>query len=295
MDETVDVLLVGPWDRVLAERGEKGIRDYVGELKLKKFIGKVIYSSSDPLGVVPVDIFDDVVSTYRGERLPNAYVNANTSYATSRTKWSPYIENVKAGLEFCTAKFIIRVRSDLELSELDSIHLFLVENPENIYIDYHPEHALLIPFYFSDMFLAAKATNVRSLYNGSFERNAVGRKKLSFSPFKYLNAGFWDESYQYPELLFWSNGLCNLGYITNSLRVSSNVVSFIKSLGLIDKKIILFDRNRIFNLHPRFNNAHGWGDNVLFPWKLKVYSRLVIKHFFQFLYKTLTNLMGKWH
>lgn len=293
MDQCVDVLLVGPWDRVLSARGEDGIRYYVDRLKQHFFIGKVIYSSSDPLGTIPHDIFDNVASTYSGELLTNSYINSNTSYASSRSRLSPYIENVKAGLELCSAKFIIRARSDLELQGIETIHNLLTNSPENIYIDYHPEHSLLIPFYYSDMFLAAKSENVRSLYSGCFERNCIGKKKLSFNPFRYLNAGFWDESYQYPELLFWSKGLCNLNYIENSKYTSSNLIGFIRSLGLINKKLFLVNRNKIFNVHSRFNKEHYWGESILFPWSITVTLRLSIKHLFQYIHKTVKNLYLK--
>lgn len=292
MDQKLDVLLVGPWERVLKDRGLQSISNYVQALKLKEFIGKVIYSSSDPKGTVPLDIFDSVVSTYRGVKIPTSYQNGNTSYATSKSEFSPYIENVKAGLKYCSAKFIIRIRSDLELKEIEEIFFLLTKYPQKIFIDYHPEHSLLIPFYYSDMFLAARATSVYSLYKGDFKRNSVGKKKLSFNPFKYLSAGFWDAAYQHPEVLFWFNALKNIEYIKKNYTFA-NIFYVFQSLIIINKKIILLDRNRVFVLHQRFNLSHNWNNKLIFPWKFSIYSRLIIKHLFKFYNKSFYNLINK--
>ena len=83
------------------------------------------------------------------------------------------------------------------------------------------------------MFLAARATSFYK-YKGDFKRNPVG-KKLSFNPFKYLSAGFWDAAYQYPEVLFWFNALKNIEYIKKNYTFA-NIFYVFQSLIIINKK-----------------------------------------------------------
>jgi hypothetical protein len=291
MVKELDVLFVGPWERVVSRIGEQRFISGIEKIRKFRFVDRIVYSSSDPLGVVPVAIFDYVASTFSGADVDKEYIEGNTSYATSSHQTSPYIDNVKAGLQFCSSKFVIRVRSDLEFHEINMIFSLLKNEPNKIYIDYHPDHTLLIPNYLPDMFMAAKLETVTKMYTGDFFKNTSATRKLSINPFRFLVAGYWDVNYQYPEVLFWSTALRNIGF---KKQVDRGPIKQLKGSFILYKSaIVLLNRNKLFDINARFNRPHRWTRELLFPMTLTNYCLLLTKHISQFGSKTLTNLALK--
>jgi hypothetical protein len=275
----VDFVLVGPWDRV-CEYGipKQDFLDYISYIRGFNITGKVIYSSSDASGVVDSKLFDVVCS--------------NSILLNNEATGALYYANSKIGIDRAESEFVIRVRSDLFLNELEFIFNVLASNSEKIVIDYHVDHTLLIPYYYSDFFLAAKTTKAKKLYSCDIAVLLGNEKLLSLSPHKFLTAGHFTKHFKYNEYLAWSLMMKNFGFISSVQEMHQlSFGDYVNSLNVLKSFFVLVDRKKIFceNLRFQFSKFPNvfFFKSGIFRFNLGCLLLLYVYHGFQFLYRTM--------
>jgi hypothetical protein len=282
----IDFILVGPWDRV-SENGQPTVAflDYVSRIRSFDKAGLVIYSSTDDIRIVDSTLFDIVCS--------------NSDLLKNKLTGVLYYENSRIAIQQAKSNYIIRVRSDIYLKDFQLIYDVLSSVNDKIVIDYHADHTLLIPYYYSDFFLAAKTTKAKKLYGGSIDTNFENGKLLSFSPHKFLTAGrFAKNCFRYNEYLAWSCMLKNLGCI--SIIKSMHDLSFndyVRSLHFLKSTFVLISRKQIFLENKRFSftlipNVLIFKSHI-FDLNMVGLSFLYIYHNYLFILRTIKAIFVK--
>lgn len=266
----IDFILVGPWNRV-SKNGHPTTEflDYLFRIRSFKNTGLVIYSSTDEIGIVDINLFDIVCS--------------NSDLLNNKHTGILYYENSRIAIQHAKSNYIIRVRSDIFLKDFKLVYDVLKSAKEKIVIDYHADHTLLIPYYYSDFFLAAKTSNAKKLYSDSIKLNFENDKVLSFSPHKFLTAGrFAKNCFRYNEYLAWSCMLKNLGsiIIVKSMH-DLDLNDYIRSIRLLKKDYVLISRKKIFQENNRFSFTSI--PNVIF-FKSGILDLNIVKLSFLYIY-----------
>jgi hypothetical protein len=237
----IDIILVGPWSRLCNDEGiKKEFLTYIYYLRSHNYVNKIIYSSSDKSDTVANEYFDVVCSN-------NEYLSALNNSADY------YNNNTNMGLKCVDSEFVLRVRSDLYIFDLDFMAHTLFENPDKIIVDYYIKHSLLIPYFYSDFLFACKSEIAGKFIGSTLSLSNNNEKFITLSPHKLMTAGHIRKGYGYNEYKIWSAILHRLGWIKDQKEMYQlSVIDFIKSHGLIREKFLFIGRHYIFAKNEKF-------------------------------------------
>jgi hypothetical protein len=281
-DHKIDIVLVGPWSRLCNQLiVREDFLHYLKFIRSHGFIQNIIYSSSDEIGVVPTQLFDQVCSNHHAsidqENLTGQ--NLNTSF---------FIRNSSIGIAKASSDFVVKVRSDLYIKDFVIIRNNLIKSPNKVIVDYHENHSLLIPYYYPDFLFASKLTLAKEMFYGNYENNdQLGEKVVVLSPFKSLQIGRLKGGFMYTEYSLWTYLLRNfLGphfFIVQMYKLTA--FDFLRSIKFIIFNITLINRNDIFISNEKFKfesflNAYFFKYGIL---KKKYLLFLFIYHYYLFL------------
>jgi len=233
----VSVILVGPWNRVSQNNIPlKSFVEYVSLMRKNENVLEIIYSSTDPEGVVKGEYFNKVCSNH---------------HLLSSITDTPhlYFENSKEGINQAKGEYVLKLRSDLYLKEIDFVIQSILSSEEKIVIDYHIDHTLLIPYYYSDFMFGSKTCIAGTLFNKTMVIKHSDKKHLLLSPFKFLTAGLVPEEFKYGEVLIWSCMLMD----TEMKMCDFTFSNYIHSLKTLRKSFILLSREDIFFENSKYN------------------------------------------
>jgi hypothetical protein len=289
MDKKTDLLLIGPWEKVL----QNGITrsqyiHYISLLRQKKIFNKIIYSCSEYDKRAPIKIFDLFIVNKKMNISTLDFQNKNVKN---------YISNSFEAIKKSKADFIIKCRSDILVKDFDVIQNNIKKN--KILIDYSVNHSLLVPFYYPDFLFASDLKTARIAWKPR-EFNFIESKnnlKFSINPMRSLQAGKINNLNSLPEFLIWVNILRNLKFLKNNSQAQSDIrfndwkvsVNFIKNKLILVRRGCIFTPNSRFNYSSRFDRLF-FGGSVFFH---SLFNLLFIFHFVRYLKKSLFAFISK--
>ena len=245
---TVDLILVGPWSRLLHEKVlMQKYASYFLKIKNSQRFNKIIYSCSESADVIESKYFDlvlcnPVIDLYAERKIQNQNTNN-------------LIENSRAGIEASDADFVIKVRSDLIISDLSALINSVFLNQSKLIVDYEIQHSLLIPYYYPDFLVAGKRIEVLAIFhkleNKVFDNFAP--KSFSLSPTKCLTIGKLSANNCYTEYAIWSNYLYRIDEISSPKPMCQlNLNDLMNSLKYFTRSICFVNRRAIFSQDEKF-------------------------------------------
>jgi hypothetical protein len=288
----IDILLVGPWDRIKTKVDNKIFENYIKDLKKKKFVNNIIYSSSDKSGPKESNLFDEVLFNQLDSNIVNNNFEKNGLI---------YYQNLSAYKKInLKADFVLKIRSDIYLKNLDFLYALILENKNQIIIDYYVDHSLLIPYYYSDFMILCKSNIYVSFFDKKNEQKYDDKKKLTFSPHKSIYAGRINENQRYTEQFLWSNFLGSYKNTDKFYKPQSklNIFDYFDSLNTIKKNFIFISRSFIYSENDKFKyrniiNKFIYKNNQLdLSFTLKIF--LFFYHYLRFFYLTFDAIYKKY-
>lgn len=289
MNKKTDLLLIGPWEKVL----QNGITrsqyiQYIGLLRRKKIFNKIIYSCSEYDKRVPIKIFDLFIVNKKIKTSTLDYQNKNVRN---------YILNSFEAIKKSKADFIIKCRSDILVKNFDSIQNNIKKN--KILIDYSVNHSLLVPFYYPDFLFASDLKTARIAWKPRELSFIESKNNLNFSinPIRSLQAGRINNLNSLPEFLIWVNILRNLKIFKNNPHAQSDIKfnDWKTSVNFIKNKLILVRRGCIFTPNSRFDYSSRF-DMLFFSdsvFRHSLFNLLLLAHFVRYLKKSLFAITRK--
>jgi hypothetical protein len=245
---TVDLILVGPWNRLLHEKVlmHKYV-NYFLELKNSQQFNRVIYSCTESADAIESKYFDLV--------LCNPAIDLYAERKIQNQNTNNLIENSRAGIEASNADFVIKVRSDLIISDFSAIINFVFLNQSKLIVDYEIQHTLLIPYYYPDFLVAGRRSEVLALFqklDHKINDNFVPQS-FCFSPTKCLTIGMLSANNCYTEYAIWSNYLYRADEIFSVKPMCQlNFNDLKKSLEYFSRSICFVNRRTIFTQDGKF-------------------------------------------
>jgi len=245
---TVDLILVGPWSRLLHEKVlmQKYVT-YFLKIKNSHRFNQIIYSCSESNDVIDSTYFDLV--------LCNPIIDVNSSSTQQNQNTNNLIENSRAGVNASDADFVVKVRSDLIIADLDMLLDVVLQNQSKLIVDYEVQHSLLIPYYYPDFLVAGKRSHVLPIFEklASKGESKFATKKWSISPFKCLTIGRVPPNLYYTEYAIWSSYLFDSNVIPSLKPMGDlNFIDFKASLKYIRRSICFVNRRKIFSPDEKF-------------------------------------------
>jgi hypothetical protein len=290
----IDVVLVGPWERLLADGLlKKQHSDFFIALRSRSEVGKLIYSCSASPVSVDHKYFDEVI--YSQPEVHNEISGAQNINTKN------LIRNSRAGISAANAEYVVKTRSDLVISDLDSLFSIIFSKNKKIIVDYEIKHSLLIPYYYPDFFVAGRRNLVLKVFDdltvGHVSNNG-NQKVLSLSPYKALTAGFFKKNFEYTEYAVWRNYLFNNGTLSKvvaMLELSNH--DFFRSIKFLKENIVLINRRKLFVKDIKFvyktQFSRFYFDNcsvLRFDYRFYV---LISYHFFLFIKLSFVLVLRK--
>jgi hypothetical protein len=245
---TVDLILVGPWSRLLHEKVLlQKYANYFLEVKKSKRFNKIIYSCSESSDKVDSKYFDLV--------LINPVIDKSISSTLQNQNTNNLIENSRAGVLASNAEFVVKVRSDLIFSGLDVLLDAIFLNKSKLIVDYEIQHSLLIPYYYPDFLIAGRRSQILNLFQ-KFDQGCGGNylpNFFSFSPMKLLTIGRLSAEVCYTEYAIWSRYLYKIN-VTSSLKpmCDLNFIDLKNSFSYLKGSICFINRRVIFSQDGKF-------------------------------------------
>lgn len=289
MNKKTDLLLIGPWEKVLQNGITKSqYIKYIGLLRRKKIFNKIIYSCSEYDKRAPINIFDLFIVNKK----------LNIDFLDFQNKnVKNYISNSFEAIKKSKADFIIKCRSDILVKDFDIIQNNIKKN--KILIDYSVNHTLLVPFYYPDFLFASDLKTAKTAWKPREFIFIKPKNNLNFSlnPIRSLQAGRINNLNSLPEFLIWVNILRNLKILKNNSRSQSDIMfkDWKTSLNFIKNKLILVRRGSIFTPNSRFNFRSSF-DKFYFKDSVFLHPLLhllFLIHLIRYLMKSLLAIIGK--
>ena len=278
------ILLVGPWERCIKNGKDEYIK-YIARLRSSLVDLKIIFSSTDPTGTVPEGLFDLVLSNR---------IEGNNELQSSAQNYTAkiYAMNSYLAVESCKDDSIIRVRSDLQLSNFSLIKIIfdtVEEFPNRLVIDFSESHRNLLPFNYSDFFVAGKSENLIALFKYSLEIPKVS--KFSIHPFTSHTIGRTRGMVTNEQVLWYNYKNKN---ITN--KKIDSLYSIYQSYKFLKRNFILVSREILFQFDDKLNSFES-NTKVYYLQPSKVLTKslvkIVIKEFVAFYSYSLRRLILK--
>lgn len=289
MNKKTDLLLIGPWEKVLQNGITKSqYIKYIGLLRRKKIFNKIIYSCSEYDKRAPIKIFDLFIVNKK----------LNIDFLDFQNKnVKNYISNSFEAIKKSKADFIIKCRSDILIKNFDTIQNNIKKN--KIVIDYSVNHSLMVPFYYPDFLFASDLKTAKIAWKPREFIFIEPKNNLNFSlnPMRSLQAGRINNLNSLPEFLIWVNILRNLKILKNNSRGQNGImfrdwktsVNFIKNKLILVRRASIFTPNSRFNFRSRFDKLY-FKDSVFLHSLLNL---LFLIHFVRYLKKSLLAIIGK--
>ena len=278
----IDVVLVGPWSRLCNKLiVREDFLQYLKFIRSHDFIQKIIYSSSDKNGVVPIHLFDQVCSNHHDliDQENRTGQNLNTSF---------FIRNSSVGITKASSEFVVKVRSDLYIKDFVIIRNNLIKSPNKVLVDYHETHSLLIPYYYPDFLFASRLTLAREMFCGNYENpKQLKKKEVVFSPFKSLQIGRLRGGFMYTEYSLWTFLLRNFlkPHFFTIEMYRLNAFDFFRSIKFVLLNMTLVNRKDIFISNEKFK-FESFLNSYFFKYgifKKNYLLLLLIYHYYLFL------------
>jgi hypothetical protein len=235
------LILAGPWSRCI-KKSEAEYIEYVRQIR-NSIIGiRIIFSSTDPVNTIPIGIFDIILSN----KIPNnTEYNINSQNYTSRL----YALNSYKAVEFCKGHSIIRLRSDLLVKNFDLLlNAFeLIEKSDKLLLlDFTEQHNNVLPFNYSDFFVAGSYDNLLLLFAFSPQRVLIS--KISFQPFTSHTMGR-TRNFITNEQFLWFNYFNH----DNSINKLDTLKGFYYSSKYLHFNLKVINRELLFHFDEKLN------------------------------------------
>lgn len=288
----IDLVLVGPWERLLNEKKlkEEYARFFLN-IKNSRLFNKIIYSCSKSDVKVDEDLFDVV--------LYNPPIDKDVRPHLQNQNTNNLIENSRVGIQASDADFVIKMRSDLIIKNFELLINLIVENPSKFVVDYDISHSLLIPYYYSDFLVAGSRLDVLKIFNKDGGGYAIKKKSaLSISPFRGLTIAKFRGDIFFTEYSIWSKYLFNIGVI-NALKPINelNFKDFQTSLRYFKESICFINRRQFFERNRKFIKSTGlsqyyFDKNQVLCHNYKL-NMLLLYHYILFLKRSIALILSK--
>jgi hypothetical protein len=225
---------------------QKYVNYFLG-LKDSQRLNRVIYSCTESGDVIESKYFDLV--------LCNPVNDPHDERKIQNQNTNNLIENSRAGIAASDADFVIKVRSDLVILDLNRLIDSVFLNQSKLIVDYEIQHSLLIPFYYPDFLVAGKRSDVLAIFQ-KLDRRDVGNfapKRFSFSPMKCLTIGKLSAHICYTEYAIWSNYLYRTDEVSSlKYMFDLNLNDLKNSLKYLNRSICFINRRVIFSQDGKF-------------------------------------------
>jgi hypothetical protein len=245
----IDLVLVGPWERLLSEKKLKREHDqFFQDIKKSKLINRMIYSCTQSNLRVDPAYFDIVIYNY-----PMDVEICNPNIQNQNT--NNLIENSRAGIRASDADFVIKVRSDLIIKNLELLVNAIYANPEKFIVDYDIEHSLLIPYYYPDFLVAGRRSNVLKIFEKITEPSDMHTpdKFITLSPIKSLTVTRFSKDICYTEYSIWSNFLFRIAAAPALKSMKDlSLKDLLVSIKFMQNSICFINRRELFSKNEKF-------------------------------------------